>query len=159
MNKKRILSIITAILLVMSMATLAFATEGEATAANSEAAAANSEAATPWYGGLLSFAPMIIIILVFYFVLIRPESKRKKETAKMRESLSKGDEITTIGGIIGTITKVKDDEITIETGAGADKCKIRFAKWAISSVNTKSEDTNKKAKNDIEEDIEEDTKE
>ena len=157
MNKKRVISIITAILLVMTMATVAFATEGDTVSAGTEAT--KSEAATPWYAGVLSFAPMIIIILVFYFVLIRPESKRKKETAKMRESLSKGDEITTIGGIIGTVTKVKDDEITVETGVGADKCKIRFAKWAISSVNVKSQETNKKSKNDVEEDIVEDTEE
>lgn len=143
MNKKRLFSILTAVVLIAALATCAFATEGAKTAE-----------AAPWYAGIISFAPMIIIILVFYFVLIRPESKRKKETAKMRESLAKGDEVTTIGGIIGTITKVKDDEIVIETGSGNDKSKMRFAKWAISSVNAKSEESGKKTKNDSEEDVE-----
>lgn len=141
MNKKRIISILTATILIMALATCAFATEG------------SGDGGT-WYSGLISFAPMIIIILVFYFVLIRPENKRKKETAKMRDNLSKGDEVTTIGGICGTITKVKDDEVVIETGTGNDKCKLRFTKWAISSVNSKSADTDKKNQEDIEEDAE-----
>ena len=170
MNKKRIISILTVVMLVMAMATCVFATEGSAPATDPsvstdavtstdttvEGETAKATQSAPWYAEIIGFLPMILIILVFYFVLIRPESKRKKETAKMRESLAKGDEVTTIGGIIGTITKVKDDEIIIETGSGNDKSKIRFTKWAISSVNAKSEDSDKKSKSDLEEDIKED---
>ena len=84
------------------------------------------------------FAAMIAI---FYFLLIRPESKRKKAMAKMRSELAVGDEITTIGGIIGTICAVKEETIVIETGA--DRVRIEFAKWAVS---TKGAQTTENAK-------------
>ncbi len=134
MKKKSIISLLVAVLVLASLASFAFA-EGEASVV---ADAANGEP-LPWYAGLLgSPIPMIIVmVLVFYFFLIRPENKRKKEAANMRDSLKNGDEITTIGGIIGKITKVKDDVITIETTT--EKNKIKIAKWAVSSVNKKSE--------------------
>lgn len=75
--------------------------------------------------------PLVVLVAVFYFLLIRPENKKKKATAKMRSELKVGDEITTIGGIIGTICAVKDESIVIETGA--DRVRIEFTKWAISS--------------------------
>lgn len=87
---------------------------------------------------ILMFAVMIAI---FYFLLIRPESKRKKAVAKMRSELAVGDEITTIGGIIGTICAVKEETIVIETGA--DRVRIEFAKWAVS---TKGAQTTENAK-------------
>lgn len=87
---------------------------------------------------ILMFAVMIAI---FYFLLIRPESKRKKAMAKMRSELAVGDEITTIGGIIGTICAVKEETIVIETGA--DRVRIEFAKWAVS---TKGAQTTENAK-------------
>ena len=87
---------------------------------------------------VLMFAVMIAI---FYFLLIRPESKRKKAMAKMRSELAVGDEITTIGGIIGTICAVKEETIVIETGA--DRVRIEFAKWAVS---TKGAQTTENAK-------------
>lgn len=87
---------------------------------------------------VLMFAVMIAI---FYFLLIRPESKRKKALAKMRSELGVGDEITTIGGIIGTICAVKDDTIVIETGA--DRVRVEFAKWAISTKGAQTSETTK----------------
>lgn len=87
---------------------------------------------------IVMFAAMIAI---FYFLLIRPESKRKKAMAKMRSELAVGDEITTIGGIIGTICAVKEETIVIETGA--DRVRIEFAKWAVS---TKGAQTTENAK-------------
>lgn len=60
--------------------------------------------------------PFVLLIAVFYFLLIRPENKKKKAAAKMRSELAVGDEITTIGGIVGTICAVKEDTIVIETG-------------------------------------------
>ena len=84
---------------------------------------------------LLSLLPIILMIAFFYFFLIRPQKKQEKETAAMRNSLSVGDEVTTIGGIIGRITHVKDDVVTIETGA--DRNKIRFRRSAIASVDKK----------------------
>ena len=78
--------------------------------------------------------PLVILIAVFYFLLIRPENKKKKAAAKMRSELAVGDEITTIGGIVGTICQVKEDTIVIETSA--DRVRIEFTKWAISTKGT-----------------------
>lgn len=74
---------------------------------------------------------LVLMVGIFYFMLIRPENKRKKESEKMRNSVKVGDRITTIGGIIGTIVNVKDDKIVIETSA--DQVRMELAKWAISS--------------------------
>ena len=78
--------------------------------------------------------PFVILIAVFYFLLIRPENKKKKAAAKMRSELAVGDEITTIGGVVGTICQVKEDTIIIETSA--DRVRVEFAKFAVSSNNT-----------------------
>ena len=82
--------------------------------------------------GFTALIPLILIIAVFYFFMIRPENKKKKQAAEMRASLKVGDMITTIGGVIGTICAVKDETIVIETGA--DRVRIEFTKWAISTV-------------------------
>lgn len=74
---------------------------------------------------------MLVLLGVFYFLMIRPESKRKKEMAKMRSELQVGDDITTIGGLLGTICFVKEDTVVIETGA--DRVRIELTKWAIST--------------------------
>ena len=81
----------------------------------------------------------VVLIVVFYFFLIRPENKKKKKLEDMRNQLSVGDEITTIGGIIGKIVSIKDDTITFETGE--DRVRMQVAKWAIS---TTGKDTNQK---------------
>ena len=80
---------------------------------------------------------IVLMIAIFYFLLIRPENKKKKEATAMRNSLKPGDDITTIGGIYGTICAVKDQTIVIETGA--DRVRIEFAKWAISSKGAQTE--------------------
>ena len=74
---------------------------------------------------------IVVMLVIFYFMLIRPENKKKKQLNEMRNSLKVGDEITTIGGILGTICAVKDESIVIETGA--DRVRMEFAKWAIST--------------------------
>ncbi len=86
-------------------------------------------------GGII--LPLIMVIAVFYFMLIRPENKRKKEAEELRSSLKEGDEITTIGGIVGTVVNVKEDRFVIETGA--DQVRIEFLKWALSSNETATE--------------------
>lgn len=88
--------------------------------------------------GLTTLIPLILIIAVFYFFMIRPENKKKKQAAEMRASLKVGDVITTIGGVIGTICAVKDETIVIETGA--DRVRIEFTKWAISTVGAQTND-------------------
>ena len=89
-------------------------------------------------GDLMSMIlPLIAMFAVFYFILIRPENKRKKEAEQMRSSLKNGDKITTIGGITGTIVDVKEDKFVIETGA--DRVRIELAKWALSTNDSAAE--------------------
>ena len=100
-------------------------------------------------GGMASSIVMLVAMLaIFYFMLIRPENKRKKEAEQMRSSVKTGDKITTIGGVIGTVVSVKDDKIVVETSA--DQVRIEFAKWAISSNETAAEAAKAQAKKDQE---------
>ena len=87
-------------------------------------------------GGTIMIIYVVLIIAFFYFFMIRPQKKQEKQTAAMRNSLEIGDEITTIGGVVGRVSHIKDDIITIETGA--DRVRIRFKKSAIASVDKKS---------------------
>ena len=91
-----------------------------------------------------SIIMLVAMLAIFYFMLIRPENKRKKEAEQMRSSVKTGDKITTIGGIIGTVVHVKDDKIVVETGA--DQVRIEFAKWAISTNETAAEAQKAEAK-------------
>ena len=91
-------------------------------------------------GGNVSMLPSLLMIVVMiavcYFLLIRPENKRKKQAEEMRSSLKVGDDITTIGGITGTICAVKEKTLVLETGA--DRVRIELAKWAVSSKGTQT---------------------
>ena len=96
-------------------------------------------------GGMLGTVLMLVVMIgVFYFLLIRPENKRKKEAEQMRSNVHTGDQVTTIGGIVGTVISVKDDKFVLETGA--DQVRIEFAKWAISTNDTASEAAKAEAK-------------
>ncbi len=96
-------------------------------------------------GGLLSMLPMLLIMVaVFYFLIIRPENKRKKEAEQLRSGIKNGDKITTIGGIVGKVVDVKEDKFVIETGA--DQVRIEFAKWALSTNETAAEAAKEAAK-------------
>ena len=87
---------------------------------------------------------MVLMIAIFYFMLIRPENKRKKEAEQMRSTVRKGDKITTIGGICGTVVDVKESRIVLETGA--DQVRIELEKWAISTNETAAENAKEEAK-------------
>ena len=87
------------------------------------------------YGSLLF---LVLMFVIMYFVMIRPQQKRQKEEAKMRNNLRVGDELVTIGGICGRVVAIKDDTITIESSV--DRNKIVFKKSAIQTVLTKHED-------------------
>ncbi len=101
--------------------------------------AANGEGTTGgWAAMLLQLLPFALIIVVFYFLLIRPQKKRQKEEQQMRSNLRVGDELVTIGGICGRVVSLKDDTVTIESGA--DRTKIVFQKSAIQTVLTKHDD-------------------
>ena len=84
-----------------------------------------------------SIIRIVAMIAIFYFLLIRPENKKKKAVNEMRSSLKVGDEITTIGGVVGTVCAVKEETIVIETGA--DRVRIEVTKWAISSKGTQAD--------------------
>lgn len=96
-------------------------------------------------GSLLSMLPMLLIMIgVFYFMIIRPENKRKKEAEQLRSSIKNGDKVTTIGGITGKVVDVKEDRFVIETGA--DQVRIEFTKWALSTNETAAEAAKEAAK-------------
>ncbi|MGI6248457.1 MAG: preprotein translocase subunit YajC [Acutalibacteraceae bacterium] len=92
-------------------------------------------------GGGKSSLSMILLMggmfAVMYFAMIRPQKKKQNADKEMRENLQVGDEITTIGGIVGRIVTLKEDSIIIETGA--DRNKIRVTRWAVSTNNTAAE--------------------
>ena len=84
----------------------------------------------------MDYSYLIIVALMFamlYFFMVRPENKKRKALEAMRSALVVGDEITTIGGIIGTICAVKENTIVIETGA--DRVRLEMTKWAVSTKN------------------------
>ena len=87
---------------------------------------------------------LIAMVGIFYFLMIRPENKRKKEAEQMRSSMKNGDKITTIGGIMGTVVDVKSESFVIETSA--DQVRIEFTKWALSSNETAAENAKAEAK-------------
>ena len=90
-------------------------------------------ATTSTAGSGMSMLLMVIIMFaVFYFFVLRPENKKKKKTEEMRNSLTLGDEIVTIGGMIGKIVQITEDTITFETGE--DRVRIQTKKWAISTT-------------------------
>jgi len=82
-------------------------------------------------GGLMSFIPLILMFVVLYFIMIRPQMKRQKEMKAMLEALAAGDEVITVGGILGKVTAVKDQYITVEIVAGTE---VQMQKNAVTSV-------------------------
>jgi len=78
---------------------------------------------------LSSILPLVLIFGVFYLLLIRPQKKREKQVQEMRSNLEVGDEIITIGGIIGRVVNIKDDWLVLETGS--DRVKVRITRWAV----------------------------
>ena len=87
---------------------------------------------------------LVIMVAIFYFMLIRPENKRKKEAEQMRSGLRNGDKITTIGGIVGTIVDIKENNIVIETSA--DRVRMELAQWAVSTNETAEANAKAEAK-------------
>ncbi len=98
---------------------------------------------------LLNFGPLILIIVLMYFIMIRPQRKKQKEEQKMRNNMRVGDEITTIGGICGRVVNIKEDSLIIETGA--DRNKMSIKKWAVQTVDT-IHDTNDTVDDDDDDD-------
>ncbi|GMO51187.1 MAG: hypothetical protein Ta2G_08970 [Termitinemataceae bacterium] len=86
---------------------------------------------------LMSFAPFILIIVIFYFLIIRPQNRKQKETQKMLSALKKGDKVVTIGGVHGVISSVKESTVILKVD---DNTKLEFSRSAISTVTTVAKD-------------------
>ena len=137
---KKILSFVMIMAIAMlSLSMVAFANDAAAT----EAVATSSPVADPTNGaqaqkpsGMSPWIMIVIYILFFvvvgYFLIYRPNKKRKKQEEELKSSLMLGDEVTTIGGIVGKIVNIKDDNITIETSI--DKTLMEFKNWAIRDI-------------------------
>ena len=94
--------------------------------------------------GLASLVPLLVLIVLMYFMMIRPQKKKDKQIQDMRRNLQVGDEIVTIGGICGKIVKTKDETIVIQVGA--DKVKFEMMRWSVSTVTNASQ----RVKEDVE---------
>lgn len=100
--------------------------------------AAASESSPMMMIGTIGY--MVVILGVLYFVMIRPQNKKRKKEQELRKSAQVGDEITTIGGITGRIIAVKDESESIVLETGSDRSRIHVKRWAIESINTVHED-------------------
>lgn len=95
------------------------------------------DTAMPGASAYASVLPIVLLIVLFYFLLIRPQKKQEKKDKAMRDSLVVGDHICTIGGIVGKVVKIDEDELVLETSGGT---RMRFKKWAIRAVTTEQEE-------------------
>lgn len=126
----RIAAFVMCLLLILSVAAFALAeTTGDAAAA---AGAANPEV-SPVAALLSTFVPMVLIVVVFWLFLIRPQRKKDKKIKEMLAALKVGDRVCTIGGIYGTITNIRDEN-TITLAVGPQDVPVVFARWAIRNV-------------------------
>ena len=95
---------------------------------------------------IAQLAPLVILIVLFYFLLIRPQRKRDKAEREMRNSIEVGDEISTIGGFIGRVVSIKDDVLVIESSN--DRTKLKIYRWAIRGKATETVEAPKEANKD-----------
>ena len=89
--------------------------------------------------GMSTIVMLVLLFALMYFMMIRPENKRKKKAEEMRSNLKKGDTITTIGGIIGKVVKVNENTLVIETSE--DRVRMEITKWAISTTGVQTGET------------------
>ena len=89
-------------------------------------------------GLLTTFVPLAFILVIFYFFIIRPQQKREKKAQNMRSSIEVGDDVVTIGGMVGTVVSLREDTIVIETSG--DRNKVRISRWAIQQNSTPKTD-------------------
>ena len=109
--------------------------------AAADAAAETEQTVSPVLQILPTILMLVAVVAIFYFLMYRPQKKQEKETAKMRNSLQVGDEVTTIGGIIGKIVSIKDETVLLETSS--ERNKVRVLRSAIRSVDVHAEDADK----------------
>ena len=89
-----------------------------------------AQAGAPTQNPIVAFMPMILLVIVFYFILIRPQQKRAKELAKLVDSVKSGDKVATASGIIGTVISVKDKEVSLRSGDS----KLLVAKSSVTEI-------------------------
>ena len=106
--------------------------EGAAAAAPTAAATAAAQEVSPVVSLLFTFGPLVLVFVIFWFMMIRPQRKKDKQVKEMLNNLKAGDRICTIGGIYGTITGVQDD--TVKLSVGRDNTAMVVTRWAIRSV-------------------------
>lgn len=109
-----------------------------------DAAGTGENATNAGSGMITTIIMLVIMVAIFYFMMIRPENKRKKEAEQMRSELKVGDKITTIGGVVGRVVDIKEDKFVIETSA--DQVRVEFAKWALSTNDSAAERAREEAK-------------
>lgn len=109
-------------------------------------------------GSIAMYGLLALMFVAMYFFILRPQRKKQKEEEQMRNSIEVGDDVTTIGGIVGRVLAVRDDDDTIVIETGNDKTRLRFKKWAISSVDTPDKQPKKEEKADKKEDKKDDKK-
>ena len=108
------------------------------------AATSNDQMAANPMGGMPTMLIMLVLfIAIFYFMILRPEKKKNKDAEDLRNSLHKGDRITTIGGIVGKIVDIKDEKIVMETSE--DQVRLELQKWAVMSNETAEKEKSKRA--------------
>jgi len=141
---KRIFSFVMILaMLMLSLSMVAFATEGSGSPTPATALPTSQGGATPTNaptntqgspssGWVVIVVYILFFVVVGYFLIYRPNKKRKKQEEELRGSIILGDEVTTIGGIVGKVVNIKDDNITIETSV--DKTLVEFKNWAIRDV-------------------------
>ena len=117
-----------------------------------------AQQANPWQW-VLTIGIWVVVIAAAYFLFIRPQKKRQKAEEELRNSIEIGDDITTIGGIVGRVIAVKEDDETVVIETGSDKTRMRFKKWAIASVDTPEKQPKKETKDDKKADKKADKKE
>ncbi len=132
---KKLLAILLAVVMILGLVSCSMATTTEQTADG----ATDEAVEQPWYVRYGSIIFLVLMIVVFYFFMIRPQKKQEKEYNKMLSELQPGDEITTKGGIIGKVVSIKEETMVIETSR--DRTKIRLLRSAVSKIDVKAEDT------------------
>jgi preprotein translocase subunit YajC len=107
------------------------------------APAGGAEGASGGLGGIMNFVPFIAIIGIFYFLIIRPQNKKQKDTQRMLSALKKGDRVVTIGGIHGTIQSVRESSVILRVD---DSTKIEFSRSAVASVSFQAREDEREEK-------------
>ncbi len=110
-------------------------------AGSSEVTSQAQNAPSAW-SNIMQLLLFPALFVIMYLVLFRPQKKRQKQEEEMRKNIQIGDEITTIGGIVGKVVNLREDSLVIETGA--DRNKLRVKRWAVQSVDTEKESDSSK---------------